>query len=299
MRRRHRNIILLTLLILMEYGILPEIQSIGFYCGDPKISHKYSGDTVTLKMLLSSTLLLPLLAMCGVEYTCYSSRRASNTQWSWLYQSLAWYREYLSGLLIVFFLTCVGKVLVGEPRPHFLDTCKPFQAFNCTSGYVSSYTCTNLDVSNIRLRDASKSFPSGHASLSVYFFTFSAWYLQQRLVGVSSLVVAWLQVMFLTWALVCSVTRITDHRHHWWDVLAGTVLGACLGVYTVYHFCCNFQLGSYRNLNTTTVTAKTPEKGSNMLFKANASGRRLLTTPSDGQGLADVTSTAYSHSGSS
>ncbi|XP_054277664.1 phospholipid phosphatase homolog 1.2 homolog isoform X2 [Macrosteles quadrilineatus] len=299
MRRRHRNIILLTFLILMEYGILPEIQSIGFYCGDPKISHKYTGDTVTLKMLLSSTLLLPLFAMCGVEYTCYSVRRVGATRWSWFYQSMAWYREYLSGLLIVFFLTCVGKVLVGEPRPHFLDTCKPFQAFNCTSGYISSYTCTNLEVSHIKLRDASKSFPSGHASLSVYSFMFCAWYLQQRLVGVSSLVVAWLQVMFLTWALVCSITRITDRRHHWWDALAGAVLGGCLGVYTVLHFCCNFQVGSYRNLNAT-VTTKTPEKGGNTLFKPNASGRRLLTTPSDAsQGLADVTCPAYRHTGPS
>lgn len=54
----------------MEYGILPEIQSIGFYCGDPKISHKYTGDTVTLKMLLSSTLLLPLLAVSLSPVTC-------------------------------------------------------------------------------------------------------------------------------------------------------------------------------------------------------------------------------------
>lgn len=37
----------------------------------------------------------------------------------------------------------------------------------------------------------------------------------------------------MTWSLVCSLTRITDRRHHWWDVLAGMVLG-CIGVaYTV------------------------------------------------------------------
>lgn len=59
------------------------------------------------------------------------------------------------------------------------------------------------------------------------------WYLQQRMASLSALIVAWLQTLVLTWALVCSVTRITDHRHHWWDVLAGSILGVALGIYTV------------------------------------------------------------------
>lgn len=78
-----------------------------------------------------------LLQMCSVEFGCYGRHefaKRGDSKRVWISQSFAWYREYLSGLLIVFFLTCVGKVLVGEPRPHFLDTCKPFQAFNCTSG---------------------------------------------------------------------------------------------------------------------------------------------------------------------
>ncbi|KAG8331484.1 hypothetical protein J6590_041098 [Homalodisca vitripennis] len=220
-----------ALSILMEFGVMPEVQSIGFYCGDSKISQKYRGDTVTLKVLLFSTILLPLFTICSVESSCYGTRGSSKRAW-WP-QALAWYREYLSGFLIVVFLTCVAKVLVGEPRPHFLDTCRPFQALNCTSGkFIASYTCTNSEVGSVKMRDASKSFPSAHSALSVYLFIFCAWYLQRRMVGVSAVLVAWLQVVYLVWALVCCVTRVTDHRHHWWDVLAGVALGTVFGVYT-------------------------------------------------------------------
>lgn len=75
------------------------------------------------------------IQICGVEL---GASRRRTARWSPFHQSLAWYREYLSGYLIVFFLTCVSKVLVGEPRPHFLDTCKPYQAMNCTSGSVKA-----------------------------------------------------------------------------------------------------------------------------------------------------------------
>lgn len=50
---------------------------------------------------------------------------------------------------------------------------------------------------------------------------------------VTLLLVPWLQGMCLLWALVCSLTRITDHRHHWWDVLAGSLVGVVSAVYTV------------------------------------------------------------------
>ena len=46
--------------------------------------------------------------------------------------------------------------------------------------------------------------------------------------------------MFLLWALVCSLSRITDHRHHWWDVVAGSVVGVVSALYTVRMFCDDF-----------------------------------------------------------
>lgn len=42
-----------------------------------------------------------------------------------------------------------------------------------------------------------------------------------------------LQVLCIVYACVCSLSRLTDHRHHWWDVLAGAVMGVLTVLYTV------------------------------------------------------------------
>lgn len=38
----------------------------------------------------------------------------------------------------------------------------------------------------------------------------------------------------LTMTLLCSLTRITDRRHHWWDVLTGDILGLSIGLYFIF-----------------------------------------------------------------
>jgi len=47
---------------MIEYGLIPTIQT-GFYCDDPKISYKFRGDTINGTVLLSFTLLVPLLGV--------------------------------------------------------------------------------------------------------------------------------------------------------------------------------------------------------------------------------------------
>ena len=43
-----------------------------------------------------------------------------------------WYRDYAVGTLTLTLLCAIIKILIGEPRPHFFDTCKPREANNCT-----------------------------------------------------------------------------------------------------------------------------------------------------------------------
>jgi phosphatidate phosphatase len=47
---------------MIEYGLIPTIQT-GFYCDDPKISHKFSGDTINGTILISFTFLIPLFGV--------------------------------------------------------------------------------------------------------------------------------------------------------------------------------------------------------------------------------------------
>lgn len=90
--------------------------------------------------------------------------------------------------------------MFGELRPHFLDTCRPDALQTCTGGYVFSklwlkkivliffvvflfcrqyvvdYKCTNDIDSSWFVRDASKSFPSGHSSTSFFEAVFLIWW---------------------------------------------------------------------------------------------------------------------------
>lgn len=48
---------------LLEFGTIPHLQSIGFFCEDPKISYKYKGDTVEPHVLVLVTLIFPYLTV--------------------------------------------------------------------------------------------------------------------------------------------------------------------------------------------------------------------------------------------
>lgn len=47
------------------------------------------------------------------------------------------------------------------------------------------------------------------------------------------LVALTLQILSIIFGIVCSITRITDHRHHWWDVACGAILGALTAIFAV------------------------------------------------------------------
>lgn len=68
------------------------------------------------------------------------------------------------------------------------------------------------------------------------------WYLQCRLPNRTFFLKPWLQCMICLWVVICSLTRIGDNRHHWWDVLAGNILGLAFSVLTVIMSCRKFHL---------------------------------------------------------
>ena len=36
-------------------------------------------------------------------------------------------------------------------------------------------------------------------------------------------------------SMIVGLSRITDHMHHWYDVLAGFILGGFMAIYVVSH----------------------------------------------------------------
>lgn len=129
-------------------------------------------------------------------------------------------------LAVLLNFVIIAKVIYGEHRPHFFDRCQPDTA-NCTLGtLVSNFICTNHNLTKLQLRDVSGSFPSGHAALAVYFSAFMIWFLQQRLPKMNvKYFVPLLQTSFIIYAMICSLTRISDNAHHPNDVLFGSIFG--------------------------------------------------------------------------
>uniref|UniRef100_A0A1Q3FIH3 Putative lipid phosphate phosphatase n=1 Tax=Culex tarsalis TaxID=7177 RepID=A0A1Q3FIH3_CULTA len=231
-----------------EFGSLGEMFRRGFYCDDRSIQRPFNGDTITAGVIVVSGL-LPLLLIwlaealfyspATPEYTKMADAPSSRCSTSWRL-SWFWFKKYGRGLLLKLIVVEMLKIFTSEHRPHFLNTCRPDVVCEGNE-YIAKYTCTNTEDRSYFVRDASRSFPSGHSSVSVYGAIFMIWYLQCRSPKLrSSMALPLCQMVLATWAIFCPLSRIIDNRHHWWDVLAGAMIGVVTAFLTCTLSCKNF-----------------------------------------------------------
>lgn len=226
----------LSFICAVEFGYIP-IAKIGFYCNDAAISHQYKGDTIGVKELLAIIFIGPILIIQLVERLRHDGRISSRKMW-------LWYRELSVSCLCFGLFAEILKILAGGHRPHFLYTCVPDAALNCSIGeYITDYNCLNThDGSRRDLADAILSFPSIHAGFSVMVSLFCAIYIHKRfktrIEGV--LLKPILSALVLSVGFLVSISRMVDHRHHWWDVVAGITLSVPFVAHTIIFSCDSF-----------------------------------------------------------
>ncbi|KAF8212383.1 PAP2-domain-containing protein [Mycena galopus ATCC 62051] len=139
------------------------------------------------------------------------------------------------GLSITGSITQFTKLTVGRPRPDLIDRCQPIPGtVDPTYGLSTSAICTTASDSALML-DGFMSFPSGHSSLSFAGLGFLAFYLAGKLHlfdhrGYAAK--AWISLVPLSGAALVAISRTMDNRHHWQDVLVGSLLGSVVSYFS-------------------------------------------------------------------
>ncbi|KAH8419577.1 hypothetical protein KR222_006969 [Zaprionus bogoriensis] len=217
----------------------------GFFCDDESLMYPYHENTVSSSMLHWLGLYLPLAALLIVDfYRCWSGAQALRWQKILLaYNTLRW---FLFGHVAESLIKDMGKLTIGRLRPHFFDVCRPLltDGGSCTDAehrqggvYHMVYTC-QPELSGATeevLRDAHVSFPSGHSSMAFYGLVFIALHLQRiRWAPQGSLLRPLCQLLCVGLASFVGLSRVMDYKHHWSDVVAGSLLGATIALAVVH-----------------------------------------------------------------
>ncbi|XP_073332795.1 phospholipid phosphatase 3 isoform X2 [Pagrus major] len=209
----------------------------GLYCSDSSLRYPYKRSTVPSSVLTSVGLTLPAVSIvigeCFRIHQLHEGTKSfvGNPYVAALYKQMG---VFLFGCAVSQSFTDIAKVSVGRMRPHFLDVCKPdFSTIDCSHGYITNYTCTG-DESDVQ--EARKSFFSGHASFSMFTMLYLAFYLQSRFTWRGArLLRPLLQFTLLMMAFYTGLSRVSDHKHHPTDVLAGFVQGALVAYCIVFY----------------------------------------------------------------
>jgi len=93
------------------------------------------------------------------------------------------------------------------------------------------------------IHESQLSFYSGHSAFSFYAAWYTSFYLQARLYRplISRLVLPVIQFSLFAGAAFVALTRISDYKHHWSDVLTGAIMGSAIGIVNAIIFANVFQ----------------------------------------------------------
>ncbi|KAL7635263.1 UNVERIFIED_CONTAM: hypothetical protein RMT77_014250 [Armadillidium vulgare] len=241
-------------IFLLEFFIEPRWG--GFFCSDSSIRYPYVKPIVKTSYLLSFFVGFPIVTISVLE--CTRMIKDKNFKFSEYFYSLyTVLKVFVFGFALSTLTVEVFKHTLGNLRPHFIDVCYGgggggggFSDPTTTTITECSTTSSNNDDKYIiasdsicdynkedydLIKNARLSFMSAHASISSFSCFFLIFYLQFRvkIKREHVFIKPVLQFVFFILTVLVSLSRIVDHHHHWYDVLAGFVNGILFAA-----FCC-------------------------------------------------------------
>ncbi|KAJ1371352.1 hypothetical protein KIN20_033293 [Parelaphostrongylus tenuis] len=232
-------------LLIFHYWAVPYKR--GFYCDDETIRYPYRDSTVSRYMLVVIGFLIPTILIiatelfrtmawekkCESQFKTYHLKRYSVHRL--VVRLYCFIGYFFLGVCFNQLMVDIAKYTIGRQRPHFMDVCRPNVGYTeCKNPdfYVTDFTCTGTDKN--RILEAQLSFYSGHAAFSFYAAWYTSLYLQARLYRplFSRLLLPVIQFSLFGGASYVALTRVSDYKHHWSDVLVGALLGSAIGIFT-------------------------------------------------------------------
>lgn len=233
---------------ILLFFLLGEPYKRGFFCDDESLKHPFHDSTVRNWMLYFIGAVIPVGVILIVEVIISQNKakqdngNATSRRYVFMnYELPDWMIEcykkigiYAFGAVLSQLTTDIAKYSIGRLRPHFIAVCQPQMADGSTCDdainagkYIQEFTCKGVGSSARMLKEMRLSFPSGHSSFTFFAMVYLALYLQARMTWRGSkLLRHLLQFLFIMVAWYTALSRVSDYKHHWSDVLAGSLIGS-------------------------------------------------------------------------
>ncbi|XP_020708413.2 putative phosphatidate phosphatase isoform X2 [Athalia rosae] len=221
----------------------------GFFCDDQSLMYPYHESTVTNWMLYGVGMILPICVMIFTEFINARKQRGlpERILFGWSIPPWVWnaYRQigiFGFGAACTTLTTDIAKYSIGRLRPHFRHVCNTDACLIPANQnvYVEKFVCDTLKYSAKTIKESRLSFPSGHSSFAAYTMIYLILYLQLRIQWRSTkLLKHLLQFIFFFMAWFTALSRVSDYKHHWSDVMVGFLLGVTMAL-VIANFVANF-----------------------------------------------------------
>lgn len=147
--------------------------------------------------------------------------------------------SYYTAIFTTVMLTDVLKNWIGRCRPDFLARCKPLPSAVPDVLYFAKDICSTYDPNGHgwgALMDGFRTTPSGHSSMAFTLGGFLSLFLLSQLNAFKPKYSMWRFIIGtspLYGSFYVALSRTQDYRHHFIDVILGSLLGSIV-VFAVY-----------------------------------------------------------------